>query len=83
LTPRLYGNLKIHKVHRTNVKEAPIRPVVSAVTSPTYLLEKFLVKTINRALPNFKSHYSVKNSKELIDKLKNMQVPEKKKKKNS
>ncbi|KAI5700892.1 hypothetical protein M8J75_003872 [Diaphorina citri] len=76
IAPRLYGNLKIHKVQRTNAKEAPIRPVVSAVTSPTYLLEKFLVKTIKRALPNFKSQYSVKNSKELIDKIKNMQVPE-------
>ncbi|KAI5740008.1 hypothetical protein M8J77_017630 [Diaphorina citri] len=75
VAPRLYGNLKIHKVSKTNIINAPIRPVVSSVTSPTYLLEKFLCNTIKCALPSVKTEHSVKNSLDLIKRIEHVTAP--------
>jgi len=40
LPPRLYG---LSKVHKPNI---PLRPIVSAIHSPTYNLSRFLAQTL-------------------------------------
>jgi hypothetical protein len=62
--PRLYGLPKIHK------NNAPLRPIVSYISSPTYKLCKFLDKWLKNNT-NFCSSYAVKNTRELIDRLQN------------
>ncbi|KAJ8980916.1 hypothetical protein NQ317_011557 [Molorchus minor] len=60
IVPRLYGLPKIHKPGKS------VRPIVSAIGSPTYLLSK--------NLPIAQSSFSVKNSNEFIKKLNNIQL---------
>jgi len=67
-TPKLYGQLKNHK------PEQSIRPVVAYYTAPTYKLAKFLCSTF-RGLTDFKTHYGLKNSLELVNNLKILKFP--------
>ena len=62
IPPRLYGLPKIHK------KDAPMRPIVSFNSSPTYELAKYLDSWFKTAT-NFKSEYSVINSLDLVNHL--------------
>lgn len=67
---KLYSLIKLHKHHNS------IRPVVSFVTAPSYKLSKELLTTINKYIC-FSPEFSVRNSIELIDKLKSFHVPNK------
>ena len=65
--PRFYGSPKVHKV------SVPLRPIVSFINSPTYNLSKFLSRTLSSLLVNC---YSVRNSKEFVDYIKNFTISE-------
>lgn len=60
--PRLYGQMKIHK------ENAPIRPVISSISSPWYHLSKFLCAWF-KTMTNFIPQHAVKNSFDLIERL--------------
>jgi hypothetical protein len=66
--PLLYGLPKVHK------EGTPMRPVVSFISSPTYLLAKLLDRWFKSNV-QFDSPYSVKNSISLIDKIKDIILP--------
>ena len=59
----LYGLPKIHKPN------TPLRPVLAAYNMPSYNLAKFLVPFLNEII---NSSYSLKNSYQLIEELKNV-----------
>ncbi|CAK1598203.1 unnamed protein product [Parnassius mnemosyne] len=68
--PILYGLPKIHKEH------VPIRPVVSYIGAPAY----FLAQKLNFLLlekSEFKPNYRLKNSLDLITKIKDIRIPPK------
>ena len=65
--PRFYGLPKVHKV------SVPLRPIVSFINSPTYNLSKFLSRILSSLLVNC---YSVRNSKEFVDYVKNFTISE-------
>ena len=67
ITPRFYGLPKIHK------SSVPLRPIVSFVNSPTYNLSKFLSRVLSSLLKN---NYSVRNSQEFVECIKNYSVEE-------
>mgnify|MGYP000966245262 CR=1 FL=1 len=64
----LYG---LPKVDKTGI---PLRPVVSYVSAPTYLLAKFLDRWF-KSTTDFTPLYSVKNSVTLVDKIKHVDPP--------
>lgn len=66
--PQLYGLLKIHKIG------TPIRPVVSYNPAPNKLLAA-KVNSLFRQHVNFNPQYTIKNSSDLINKIKNVHVP--------
>nr|XP_008201306.2 PREDICTED: uncharacterized protein LOC103315148 [Tribolium castaneum] len=66
--PRLYGLPKIHK------PECPIRRVVSFINSPVYRLAHWLNTTLRNIVP-FDNSYSIINSGDLTDKLRNLEPP--------
>lgn len=68
LPPRLYG---LPKLHKPNI---PIRPVVSYNSAPAYKLTH-KVNQILRDTVNFNPKYSIKNSLDLIEKIKDVQIP--------
>lgn len=57
--PRLYGLPKIHK------PEVPLRPIVSAIDSPTYKLAKHLASLLQPHVGNTEHH--VKNSRHFVE----------------
>ena len=65
--PRFYGLPKVHKV------SVPLGPIVSFINSPKYNLSKFLSCILSSLLVN---HYSVRNSKEFVDYIKNFAISE-------
>lgn len=73
--PLLYCLPKIHKTLSTVFKEIPLRPVVSQINSPTCKMAKWL-NTIFRSKTNWTATYSVKNSIDLIDKIKGIIIPD-------
>ena len=56
--PRLYGLPKIHK------ENVPLRPIVSAIGSPTYELAKFLARVLSQHVGHCEHH--IKNSSEFV-----------------
>ncbi|XP_046393740.1 uncharacterized protein LOC124161462 [Ischnura elegans] len=66
--PRLYGLPKIHK------DGAPLRPIVSAIGSPTYNLAKFLTNILSPHVGNCDHH--IKNSSEFVKTLADFQLGE-------
>lgn len=64
--PRIFGQMKIHKPDRK------LRPVVSTINSASYKLSKFLANIMRRS---FRSNFALKNSVELIKKIKNTTLP--------
>jgi hypothetical protein len=64
--PLFYGQPKIHK------PDVPLRPIISFCGSSTYNLAKELSKRL-RPL-TLKSTHMLKNSKDFIDKIKNLQI---------
>ena len=65
--PKLYGTPEIHKPN------APLRPIVSCCGSITYNAARYLATVLSLLVGN--TIHSVKNSKELVDKLKGLVVP--------
>ena len=66
--PQLYSLIKLHKT------DYPIRPVVSYMSAPAYKLSNFLIDIIKNHC-NFQPNYSIKNSTELISKIKKVDLP--------
>lgn len=66
-SPFLYG---LPKTHKENI---PIRPVVSYIGAPTYELAKYL-NNLLRTKSSFKPQYSLKNSLDLIEKVKDINI---------
>ena len=65
VSPRFYGLPKIHK------SAVPLRHIVSFVNSPTYNLSKFLSRILSGLVKN---NYSVRNSREFVEYVKNCHV---------
>ena len=65
---RIYGLPKIHKLGY------PLRPVVSSISSPIYFLSQQYDQMLKNSISKPKSH--IKKSFDLIEKLKNIVVPE-------
>ena len=65
--PKLYVTPKIHKANY------PIKPIVSSCGSITYNAVKYLTSVLTPLVG--KNGHSVKNTKELVDKLKGMEIP--------
>ena len=68
MTPRLYG---LPKIHKTNV---PLRPIVSAIGSPTYDLAKHLTSLLQPYTGQTETY--VKDSTDFIRKIKNLVLEE-------
>ncbi|XP_044754976.1 uncharacterized protein LOC123313930 [Coccinella septempunctata] len=68
IPPKLYGLCKKHK------SGMPLRPMASCLDSPGYNIAKFIHEILNQLTPTF-SH-NIKNSEELIEKLKDISVPQ-------
>ena len=68
-SPKLYSLVKLHK------EVNPIRPVVSSITAPSYKLSKKLINII-QFNTNFKPKFSIKNSSELINNIKDVRIPD-------
>jgi hypothetical protein len=66
--PRLYGLPKVHK------QNTPVRPVVSYISAPCYKLARSAIQIFNK-MGNFKPLFTIKNTLELIEKIKNTSVP--------
>lgn len=66
--PKFYA---LPKIHKPNV---PLRPIVSAVTSPSYKLSRFY-QDILKNITGKKSSY-VKNSNDFADKIRKLSIPE-------
>src|SRR5436190_10859277 len=58
------------KVHKDNV---PVRPIVNYQNAPAYYVCKYLNKVIKSNI-NFPKSYSIKNSYELIDHIKDLNI---------
>lgn len=68
LAPKLYSLIKLHK------PDNPIRPVVSFVSAPTTKISNRLITLITTHC-NFQPKYSIKNSHDLINKIKDSKLP--------
>lgn len=66
--PRLYSLIKLHKSGN------PIRPVVSFISAPSYLVSQYLINII-KTYTGFVAKYSIKNSFELVSKIKDVYLP--------
>lgn len=66
--PKLYGLIKLHKINH------PIRPVVSFISSPVATLAQKLNKILINNI-NFSPKFTLKNSYDLIEKTKNIKLP--------
>ncbi|XP_037942439.1 uncharacterized protein LOC119675315 [Teleopsis dalmanni] len=64
--PRLYG---LPKIHKSNV---PLRPIADSTMVPCYKLSKYVGKEILK--PLISSDYNIKNSSELLEKLKHIKL---------
>lgn len=65
--PRMFAQIKYHK------EGLPIRPIVSTVNSPAYRMSRFLTNILNKSFK--KPKYNIKNSFELIKKLRHKHIP--------
>ncbi|XP_046985933.1 uncharacterized protein LOC124555923 [Schistocerca americana] len=66
--PKLRSQPKIHK------PECPIRPIVNSINSPSYKITNKLNNIIRKAYV-FENNYSIKNSYELINSIKDIPIP--------
>lgn len=64
--PRLYG---LPKIHKTNI---PLRPIVSAINSPTYRLARYLASELKPLLRNSGSR--ILNSKDFVEKIQQIRL---------
>ncbi|XP_049805216.1 uncharacterized protein LOC126248349 [Schistocerca nitens] len=66
--PRLRSQPKIHKQH------CPIRPIFNSRNSPSYRFNNKLLALLNSHY-TFETNYSIRNTFELIDKIKDVHIP--------
>ncbi|KAL3269828.1 hypothetical protein HHI36_008886 [Cryptolaemus montrouzieri] len=71
--PVLDGLMKLNKSDR--IEEIPIRPEVVHCNSPLYKIATWLNKYY-REVTGFRTKHTIKNSKDLVDKIKNTQANE-------
>ena len=67
LPPRFYG---LPKIHKSNI---PLRPIVSSIGNITYNLSKFLTQVLSPLVG--KTEHYIKNSRDFVDKIKQLEVP--------
>ena len=71
---KFYGTAKLHKISiNDDVDELLIRPIISNIGIPTYQLAKNLAKLLS---PLANSEYTVTRTKDFIEKIKNVKVPD-------
>ena len=70
---RFYGTAKLHKVEEgcTDIKQLPIRPIISNIGTATYKTSKYLAKLL---APLTKSEYTINSTKEFIAYTKKLKV---------
>ena len=70
-----FGLAKVHKLKegQNDVKDLPLRPVISNIGTTTYQISKNLAKLL---APLTKSEYNIESTKEFIDKLKQLKIDE-------
>lgn len=66
--PIVYGLPKIHK------SGVPVRPVSASYNAPSQILCKKLSKLLPDLI-NFEAKYAIKNTKDLVDRIKNLRLP--------
>ena len=67
---KFYGTAKLHKISiNDDVDKLLIRPIISNIGTPTYQLAKILSPLAN-------SEYIVTSTKDFIEKIKNVKVPD-------
>ena len=71
---RFYATAKLHKMpeNDNDIKNLPIRPIISNINTASYDLAKYLSKILT---PLSTSEFTVKNSEDFIIKFKNQIVP--------
>ena len=70
---KFYGTAKLHKISiNDGLDKLPIRSVISNIGTPTYQLAKYLAKLLS---PLTNSEYTVASTKDFIEKIKNVKVP--------
>ena len=70
---KFYGTAKLHKISvNDGLDKLPIRSVISNIGAPTYQLAKYLAKLLS---PLTNSEYTVTSTKDFIEKIKNVKVP--------
>ena len=71
---KFYGTAKLHKISiNDDVDKLLIRPIISNIGTPTYQLAKHLAKILS---PLANSEYIVTSTKDFIEKIKNVKVPD-------
>ena len=73
---KFYGTAKVHKVKaedKDKLGKLPVRPIVSNIGTATHKTAKYLCQLLT---PLGKSKYTVQNTKEFVEKVKRMKVPE-------
>ena len=71
---KFYGTAKLHKISiNDGVDKLPIRPIISNIGTPTYQLAKYIAKLLS---PLANSEYTVTSTKDFIEKIKNVKVPD-------
>ena len=73
---KFYGTAKVHKVKAEDedkLGKLPIRPIVSNIGTATHKTAQYLCRLLT---PLGKSKYTVQNTKEFVEKIKGLKVPE-------
>ena len=73
---KFYGTAKIHKVDlqdTNSIEELPLRPIISNIGTATHKTAQYLSKLL---APLGKSIYTVESSKQFVDKIKDIKVPD-------
>ena len=72
---RFYGTAKVHKVKRDEVDKVgalPLRPIVSNIGTATHKTARYLCELLS---PLGKSTYTVESTKEFVEKMKTLRIP--------
>ena len=70
---KFYGTAKIHKLSQGDqIEKLPIIPIICTIDTTTYQLAKHLTKRLS---PLNASQYTVKSTKDFIEKLRTVKVP--------
>lgn len=73
--PVMYCLPKIHNTDKRNLEDIPLRRVIAQMQAPSSKLAHWL-NSIFKNITDFESKFSIKNTYTLIEKIKNIEVPE-------